>query len=190
MSPRGRAGNSLDFGRRDRPVRGPKVRVMAAILAVFTVGAWFVHGRGASVAPAVVGADEQVVEVRGTVPRPGFYTVSTDATVSDAIRAAGGHLSPEDPRPIDPGTTVWVEEGVARLGVMEKTLVVGVPVDINRAGTTALVALPGIGASRAEAIVADRSANGPFASVDDLTRVRGIGPATVDDLRPFVAVPE
>ena len=52
-------------------------------------------------------------------------------------------------------------------------------VNINTANASALQSLPGIGPSKAEAIVADRTANGPFKGCDDLQRVRGVGPATV-----------
>jgi competence protein ComEA len=52
-------------------------------------------------------------------------------------------------------------------------------VNINSSDATGLQALPGIGPSKASAIVADRAANGPFASCDDLQRVKGIGTATV-----------
>jgi len=52
-------------------------------------------------------------------------------------------------------------------------------VNINEADSAGLQGLPGIGPSKAEAIVADRTANGPFASCSDLERVRGVGPATV-----------
>jgi competence protein ComEA len=52
-------------------------------------------------------------------------------------------------------------------------------VNINKAGPGALQSLPGIGATKAQAILADREANGPFASCQDLTRVTGIGPATL-----------
>lgn len=52
-------------------------------------------------------------------------------------------------------------------------------VNINAADATALQTLPGIGPSKAQAIVADRTANGPFADCGDLQRVRGVGPATI-----------
>ena len=52
-------------------------------------------------------------------------------------------------------------------------------VDINASDATALQTLPGIGPSKASAIVADRTANGPFASCADLQRVKGIGVKTV-----------
>ncbi|MCG7598914.1 ComEA family DNA-binding protein [Halomonas sp. McH1-25] len=56
-------------------------------------------------------------------------------------------------------------------------------VNINTADAETLAQLPGIGAAKAQAIVEDRTANGPFASVDELDRVSGVGAATVDGLR-------
>lgn len=54
-------------------------------------------------------------------------------------------------------------------------------VDINRADAETLASgLVGVGPSKAEAIVAERQANGPFQSVDDLARVQGIGAKTVE----------
>ena len=58
-------------------------------------------------------------------------------------------------------------------------------IDVNDATVEQLTALPGIGAAKAEAIVAERSER-PFSSVDDLERVRGIGPSLVADLRDRV----
>jgi competence protein ComEA len=52
-------------------------------------------------------------------------------------------------------------------------------ININAADAGGLQSLPGIGPSKAAAIVADRTANGPFTSCSDLQRVRGVGPATV-----------
>lgn len=52
-------------------------------------------------------------------------------------------------------------------------------ININTASAAELSQLPGIGATKAEAILADREANGPFATCNDLSRVAGIGPATV-----------
>jgi len=60
-------------------------------------------------------------------------------------------------------------------------------VDVNTASAAELASLPGIGDSKAAAIIAEREKK-PFASVDDLERVRGIGERTVEDLRSKVAV--
>ncbi|TLF47873.1 ComEA family DNA-binding protein [Halomonas urmiana] len=56
------------------------------------------------------------------------------------------------------------------------------PIDINAADAALLAELPGIGPSKASAIVEDREANGPYESAEDLTRVSGIGEVTVDGL--------
>lgn len=58
----------------------------------------------------------------------------------------------------------------------------GEPLDVNRAAPAELELLPRIGPAMAQRIVEAR----PFASVDDLTRVRGIGPRTLETLRPLV----
>ena len=49
------------------------------------------------------------------------------------------------------------------------------PVNLNTADAEALTALPGIGEELARRIAAYREANGPFAAVEDLTKVSGIG---------------
>ena len=61
------------------------------------------------------------------------------------------------------------------------------PVDLNTASAAELEALPGIGAAKAAAIVEERQVR-PFADVDDLERVRGIGPALLAELRSQVTV--
>jgi len=60
---------------------------------------------------------------------------------------------------------------------------------LNRATIAQLDSLPGIGSKRAEAIVRDRQLNGPFPSVDALTRVPGIKPALVARVRERLQVP-
>jgi competence protein ComEA len=62
-------------------------------------------------------------------------------------------------------------------------------VSLNRATAKALEALPGIGPRRAEAIVRDRERNGPFPSVDALTRIPGIKPALVARVRQRLQAP-
>jgi len=59
-------------------------------------------------------------------------------------------------------------------------------VNINAAGAGELAQLPGLGAATAERIVEHRRTHGPFASHDDLLAVPGIGPVTLEGLRPFL----
>jgi len=61
------------------------------------------------------------------------------------------------------------------------------PVNVNRADAATIAkSLDGIGASRAEAIVAWREAHGPFKKADDLGHVKGIGKATIERNRDAI----
>jgi len=65
------------------------------------------------------------------------------------------------------------------------------PVDINRADAATLAAaINGVGEARAAAIIAYREANGPFASVDELTAIKGIGPKLIERNREVLTVGE
>lgn len=60
--------------------------------------------------------------------------------------------------------------------------------DVNSATWVEWALLDGIGPQLAKQIVADRDARGPFRSIDDVDRVRGIGPKTMDKIRPWLRV--
>lgn len=60
--------------------------------------------------------------------------------------------------------------------------------DLNRVTAVELELLPGVGPNLAERIVMYRSEHGPFASVEDVDAVRGVGPRIVESMRPFVVV--
>ena len=64
----------------------------------------------------------------------------------------------------------------------------GERIDPNLATVQELDRLPGVGAVAARAIVAERERIGPLRDAGDLSRVRGIGPATVAKLEPHIAV--
>lgn len=59
-------------------------------------------------------------------------------------------------------------------------------VDVNRADWPELTQLPDIGETLARRIVESRETDGPFLAHEDLRRVKGIGPKTVDRLRPYL----
>jgi competence protein ComEA len=72
--------------------------------------------------------------------------------------------------------------------VAVRALVAGSTLDINRATAADLELLPGIGPALARRIVEDRDRTGPFRTIDEVDRVRGIGPRTLERLRPFLRI--
>jgi competence protein ComEA len=62
--------------------------------------------------------------------------------------------------------------------------------DLNRADLTELLQMPDVGNNLAARILAYRRQHGPFKSVNDLRHVSGIGPTTLERLRPWLCVPE
>ncbi len=143
-----------------------------------------------------------VVHVAGAVRAPGVYELAPGSRVRDAIEAAGGPAPDAAEQelnlaaPLADGSRMYVpavgEEVAGPLVVApagaggEGPDQVGGLVDVNRATVDELVTLPGVGPATATAIVEDRARNGPFAGVDDLDRVTGIGPAKLDALRDLV----
>ena len=156
---------------------------------------------------------EVVVHVVGAVAAPGVHHLPAGSRVVDAVDAAGGatpdadlsrlnlagllqdgqqvyvpRVGEEPPPPIGAGT------GAPSGGSPGTGPGIGVgagpttPVNINSATLDELDALPGIGPSIAQAIVAYRDEHGRFGSVDELLDVRGIGEAKLEQLRPLVTV--
>ena len=64
----------------------------------------------------------------------------------------------------------------------------GEVLDLNTASLSDFTRLPGIGETKAQAILDWREAHGPFRAVEDLLSVEGIGEKTLENLRPYVAV--
>jgi competence protein ComEA len=65
-------------------------------------------------------------------------------------------------------------------------VLLGRPVDLDRATVEDLSVIPGIGPGLAAEVVREREAHGPFRSPDGLRRVRGIGPVRMERARPWV----
>jgi competence protein ComEA len=152
-------------------------------------------GGAASASPSPV--PTMIVDVAGAVRRPGVYEFSEGERVIDAIERAGGPRPKADlgllnlAAPLTDGTQILVPvagpSGAPATGGSPGSSAGGL-MNINSATETELETLSGIGEVLAATIVEYREQNGPFASVDDLLDVSGIGPSTLEDIRDQVTV--
>ena len=150
-------------------------------------------------APAGDAGAELIVDVAGKVERPGIVTLPKGSRVYEAIEAAGGLRGRVDTaalnmaRQLADGEQVLV--GVAPVAVpgevpsgQQGGAVPGAKINLNTATAAQLDTLPGIGPVTAQAILGHRDTDGPFGTVDDLLDVKGIGEATLAELRDLVVV--
>jgi len=117
------------------------------------------------------------VAVTGDVAYPGLYSVDGDTGLSELLSLAGA--APDSPAP-----SLSITVAPARDNESPQK------VNINRAETWLLDALPGIGPDRAQAIVDFRLEHGDFARIEDLKLVPGIGSAMYESLKDFITVAE
>jgi competence protein ComEA len=137
------------------------------------------------------------VHVTGAVLRPGVYALSPGSIVQDALEAAGGaqpgavveaiNLA----APLQSGEQIFVPRAATQSPTLVATpssqTVTGL-VNVNAATAPELDLLPGIGPALAQNIIDYRQAHGPFASLEDLLDVPGIGPAKLEQIRDLIVL--
>lgn len=149
-----------------------------------------------------------IVHVDGAVAAPGVVELTgADLRVHDAVMAAGGLVEDADTsqvnlaEPLSDGAKIHiphvgedlVEQTLPVVGQAETSGATGAGggttlVNINTASVQELQALSGVGEVTAQAIVDERDQNGPYATVEDLMRVSGIGEKKFAKLRDHICV--
>jgi competence protein ComEA len=159
-----------------------------------------------------------VVQVAGAVKDPGVFEMPKGSRISDAIKRAGGFSRDADaarvnqaqalsdgtklqiPRVGDPEESIQtlipqLESGEKRLtggspssGSGKKQLPPYASISINNASIEQLMQLPRVGKATAQRIVEFRMQLGGFRAIEDLDRVKGIGPKTLELIRPYVTL--
>ena len=81
------------------------------------------------------------------------------------------------------------DRGPPRALAADERLALGLPLDPNTAGSRELAFVPGLSRRLAEEVVLDRERNGRYVRVEDLLRVRGIGPRRLATAGPHLDVP-
>jgi competence protein ComEA len=195
-----------DMSTRDRLriLVGYTVLSALAALVVLLIVARRPTGRPVQLQPAPTPMPLRV-HVTGAVLVPGVYALPPGSIVDDALRAAGGAAAAADlgrlnlARLLKDGDQVMVPEAGATLppGVEPATgggaeaaapAASQGPINVNTATAAELETLPGIGPALAARIVEHRSQHGPFANIEALLEVSGIGPAKLETIRALVSV--
>lgn len=139
---------------------------------------------------------ELVVDVVGKVRKPGIVTLPAGSRVHHAIAEAGGVRGKADTstlnmaRVLTDGEQIVVGPsagaGPSAAAGASGSSTAGVRISLASATLEQLDTLPGIGPVTAQAILDHRAEHGAFRSVDDLLDVKGIGEATLADIRDRV----
>ena len=134
-----------------------------------------------------------IVQVVGAVAKPGVYEVPMDSRVMDAVSLAGGLTTNADPaslnlaRIVQDGEQIIVgATGDARS--RRATSSMSDKININTATAQDFDTLPRIGATLAERIIAYRDEHGPFAGLESLLEVPGIGDLTFAGMRDKITL--
>ena len=135
--------------------------------------------------------DKAFIYVTGAVHRPGLYALAGEQTVGEAVETAGGMAAYADTAAVN-----LAERAADGMHVHIPYDWNGVPpapidegkVSLNQADAEKLMTLPGIGPSMADHIIAYRRKHGAFTSIDELQKVKGIGPAKFQKLKDQVGL--
>lgn len=148
------------------------------------------------------------VYVTGAVKAPGVYCVKNDSRIYQVIEMAGGMTKKAQKDCINLADKVYdgqkiqvmtkkqfkeqkhksSENTEAETSDFGNNNEEGSKVNINSATSDELTSLPGIGAAKADAIVAFREENGDFSSIEDIKKVSGIGDATFANIESMITV--
>ncbi|NUH82220.1 helix-hairpin-helix domain-containing protein [Bacillus firmus] len=141
-------------------------------------------------------------DIKGAVKKPGVYEAEEGERVIDLLEKAGGLTEKADSTKINfalkitDEMVIYVpEEGEileeTQMGAgnfEEKGQQDSRKVNLNGADETELQTLPGIGPSKAAAIIEHRDTNGPFKGIEDLKLISGIGDKTFEKLKEHISV--
>ena len=184
------------------PVKPAAAAVVALLVAV---GAWAAlrggGGEGDEVSWEQVASPTEVSEVVvvavvGEVANPGLMTLNEGSRIADALQIAqplphADLLAHNQAQLLVDGQQIHVQAIGATPpagGATGAAPAESGTVSLNSASASELTALPGVGEATAASIVAHREANGPFTAVEQLTDVRGIGPAKFEAMRDMVGL--
>ena len=164
----------------ERPGGGWIIAAVLLAVVIIVSGVIMAVKLGGNQAVQITLATEEPIKGRiyvgGGVNNPGYYPLRPGEGIEDILAAAGGLADGAD---LDDVRLLVVP--AAESDTSQK-------VDINRAEAWLLEALPGVGQTRAQAIIDYRREHGPFRDIHELTRVPGFGDVTFEALIDLITV--
>ena len=115
------------------------------------------------------------IEIGGNVANPGIYPFTSTDSLDSVLKAAGFTF---------PGK----ENALLELKVVDNASTQPQRINVNLAEEWLLEALPGIGSTKAKAIIVYRKQNGPFRHTSELMKVEGIGQSIYDQIKDLITV--
>ena len=161
-----------------------KRRAFALVLVAVVVvaGAWLLLNRQDEPVEIVVASREDApgqgsIYLSGAVANPGVYPWRNGDSIADLVSAAGL---------LETADVTAIKVYVPRMGELSRPQ----RVNLNTADEWLIAALPGVGDTRARAIIEYRRGKGLFRSPGELTQVTGFGPAAYDKIKDLITVGE
>lgn len=135
-----------------------------------------------------------VVHICGAVVNPGVYELSEDARVYEAIRMAGGMTKDaagdqlNQAQELEDGQQLYIPYISEETVIVKEKNTVEQGVNINTATKEELMTLPGIGESKAQAIIDYREQKGDFNTIQELTNISGIKNGVYEKIKELVRI--
>lgn len=158
----------------------------------------------ASVTESIDSAQEDsviLVDIKGEIKQPGVYELAYDARLNELILLAGGFTENAEVRQLNLAERLSDQQMIYVPNQDELTFSIdqlieeevdmaqsSTKVNINTADITELQQLPGVGPSKAQAIIAYREENGLFKSIEGLLEVSGFGEKTFEKLKDSIVI--
>jgi competence protein ComEA len=156
----------------------PLISIVAIILLIFNLlGLIGCSSRHAILVTLIDTSSKGIAEyiyIGGSVNNPGFYPLKNIDNIETLVKAAGGLVNGKECRQIQ--LIINDEDDGAQ------------KININRAAAWLLEALPGIGNTRANAIIKYRIDNGGFKNINEILKVEGIGQDTFENIKDLITV--
>ena len=156
----------------------PIIILLVAIIAIGGIVAWSRYSQPQPIEISIPPSQELTGEIYigGAVSNPGFHPLKSGNSIEALIKAAGGTTDNAD---------------LTRLKLYIPRVGEELPpqkIDLNRAEAWLLMALPGIGESKAQAIINYRQQIGAFRNINEITEIQGIGPAIYEQIKHLITV--